>query len=101
MQQPRGNRAIQATGGTSESAPLTAGVAALVIQAYREAHGGATPDPGAGQAADRSNADDIGAPADQQGAGFASTPTRPSSRPINYGVHRFWPHRPAVVPGPR
>jgi subtilase family serine protease len=32
-------------GGTSESAPLTAGAGALVIEAHRKIHNGATPSP--------------------------------------------------------
>jgi hypothetical protein len=61
---------VQATGGTSESAPLTAGVAALVIQSYEITHQGQAPSPAVIKQIITSTADDIGAPAEQQGAGL-------------------------------
>ena len=61
---------VELTGGTSEAAPLTAGTAALVIQAYRKAHNGATPSPAVVKQIIVSTAENINAPGDQQGAGM-------------------------------
>jgi Subtilase family/Peptidase inhibitor I9 len=64
---------LQSFGGTSESAPLIAGGAALIIQAYRASHGGNSPSPALVRQLLTSTATDLHVSSVEEGAGELDT----------------------------
>jgi Subtilase family len=87
-------------GGTSESAPFISGAAADVIQAYRDTHGGATPTPAQVKEILTSTATDIGAEADQQGAGLLNVYAAVEAARLMPGTSQTHSNAPELVDNP-
>jgi hypothetical protein len=87
-----GSGGIVVSGGTSEAGPLTAAVAALVIQAYRSTHDGANPSVSLVRDIISSSADDLGMPGSEQGSGLVD-----AYRAVKAAMAAQGPAGPALV----
>jgi hypothetical protein len=90
---------IQIFGGTSESSPLTAGEAALIIQAYRSTHRRADPSPALIKQIIMSTATDIGAPPSEQGAGLINALAAVNAA-LSVDQHAFQAHGSSLLNSP-
>jgi hypothetical protein len=87
-----GSSNLVVSGGTSEAGPLTAAIAALVIQAYRSTHHGASPSVSQVRDIISSSADDLGMPGSEQGAGLVD-----AYRAVRAAMAAKGPAGPALV----